>query len=417
MDIQLKQEAQSLDASDPLKQYRERFLIPQVNGKNSIYFCGNSLGLQPKSARIETEKVFDNWEKLGVEGHFAGDAPWTQYHERFRKPLAVIVGAQENEVVAMNNLTVNLHLGMVSFYQPTGKKYKIIMEGHAFPSDQYAVESQVSFHGYDPEDAIIELTPRQGTELLNTDDIIKRIEQHADETALLLLGGVQYYTGQLFELKKICKVAVENNIVIGLDLAHAVGNVQLQLHAWEVDFAVWCSYKYLNSGPGAVAGMFVHEKHHNNKTLPRFAGWWGHHEEERFLMKKGFIPIQSADGWQLSNSAILNMASHYASLMVFEEAGIEAIRNKSLAMTAYLEKLISSFDFIKIITPSDSSQRGCQLSLFFERNGKEIFQYIQKNGVIADWREPNVIRIAPAPLYNTFGEIFEFYQIIKAYNA
>lgn len=416
MEKELQQYAIEQDQKDPLRKYRDQFLIPKVNGKDSIYFCGNSLGLQPKAARIETEKVFTNWENLAVEGHFEGDDPWTKYHERFREPLAGIVGAKPSEIVVMNNLTVNLHLGLVTFYRPTAEKYKIIMEGHAFPSDQYAVESQVKFHGYDPADAIVEIMPEDGEDLLETAKIISVIEENADSAALLLLGGLQYYTGQLFELGKICAVARKCGVRIGLDLAHAAGNVPLQLHDWDADFAVWCSYKYLNSGPGAVSGMFIHEKHHTAE-LPRFAGWWGHDEGERFLMEKGFKPIQSADGWQLSNSSILNMAAHYASLQLFNEVGMETLREKSLLLTAFLEKLMLSFDFIKLITPDDPQQRGCQLSLYFEENGKEIFKYIQEQGVIADWREPNVIRIAPTPMYNSFQDVYNFYKIIKSYNA
>lgn len=415
MEKEFQQYAVEQDQKDSLKEYRERFLIPQVNGKDSIYFCGNSLGLQPKTARVETEKVFSNWENLAVEGHFTGEDPWTKYHERFREPLAAIVGANPSEIVVMNNLTVNLHMGLVSFYRPTADKYKIIMEGHAFPSDQYAVESQMKFHGLDPDDAIIEIKPAAGQELLETEKIIQVIESHADSTALLLLGGLQYYTGQLFEMGKICAAARKCNVTIGLDLAHAVGNVPLALHDWGADFAVWCSYKYMNSGPGAVSGMFIHEKHHEAE-LPRFAGWWGHDEGERFLMEKGFKPIPTADGWQLSNSSILNMAAHYASLNIFDEVGMEALRKKSLLLTAYLEKLMLSFDFIKLITPKNPEHRGCQLSLYFEKNGKEIFKYIQEKGVIADWREPNVIRIAPVPLYNSFQDVYDFYEIIKSYN-
>ncbi|MEL7146440.1 MAG: kynureninase [Bacteroidota bacterium] len=416
MTDQYKEYALKQDQDDPLGRYRSEFLIPRVNGKDSIYFCGNSLGLQPKTARQETEKVFANWENLAVEGHFEGDDPWTLYHKKFRDPLSRIVGAKPEEVVVMNNLTVNLHLGMVSFYQPTAEKYKVIMEGHAFPSDQYAVESQVKLHGYDPDDAIIEIMPKEGTELLATADIIKTIEDNAQSAALLLLGGLQYYTGQVFEMERICAAAKRCGVRIGLDLAHAAGNVPVHLHEWGADFAVWCSYKYMNSGPGAVSGMFIHEKHHQTE-VPRLAGWWGHDEGERFLMEKGFKPIPNADGWQLSNSSILNMASHYASLKLFDEVGMEALRKKSLLLTAYLEELMDQFDFIKLITPSDPVQRGCQLSLYFEKDGKEIFRFIQEHGVIADWREPNVIRIAPVPFYNTFMDVYNFYQIIKSYNA
>ncbi|MGB3467326.1 MAG: kynureninase [Cyclobacteriaceae bacterium] len=416
MENEYQQYAKEQDLCDPLKDYRNRFYIPQVNGKDVIYFCGNSLGLQPKSAREEIDKVFSNWQNMAVDGHFYGNDPWSDYHKKFREPLSKIVGAKPAEIAVMNNLTVNLHLGLVSFYRPDAKKYKIIMEAHAFPSDQYAVETQIRHHGFEPEEAIIELEPEEGEELLETDRIIKVIEEHSEDAAIILLGGLQYYTGQLFEMGKICKAARKHGVRIGLDLAHAVGNVPLNLSEWGPDFAVWCSYKYLNSGPGAVSGMFINEKHHHPE-VPRFAGWYGHKEEERFLMEKGFKPIASADGWRLSNSAILNMATHYASVKMFEEVGMKALREKSLLLTGFLEKLIGTFDFINVITPQDPEQRGCQLSLYFERNGREIFEYIQKKGVIADWREPNVIRIAPVPLYNSFLDVYSFYEIIKSYNA
>ncbi len=409
--------AQELDRKDPLAHFRSRFHIPQHNGKDTIYFCGNSLGLQPKSAKAHIERDLKNWETLGVEGHFTGEYQWVDYHKRFRQPLANLVGAKTSEVVAMNNLTVNLHLAMVSFYRPTKEKFKIICEGHAFPSDQYAFESQVKFHGFNPEEAIIELVPRPGEDTLRTADILETIEKNAPETALVLIGGVQYYTGQFFDLKAIASKAQELNITFGVDLAHAVGNLPLHLHDWGVDFGVWCSYKYLNSGPGGVSGMYVHERHHQNKDLPRFAGWWGHDEKERFQMKKGFIPIPSADAWQLSNCPVFNMSAHYASLEIFEEAGISNLRKKSLQLSGFLLFLLQGLDFIKVITPMAAEERGCQVSMYVAEHGKKIFDYLHKNGVIADWREPNVIRIAPVPLYNTFEEVFNFYKILKEAKA
>ncbi len=405
-----------MDENDPLKKFRSQFHIPLKNGKPSIYFCGNSLGLQPKTVKETVLQDLENWEKYGVEGHFTGDRQWVDFHKRFRKPLMNLIGCKETEVVVMNNLTVNLHLAMVSFYRPTKEKFKIICEGHAFPSDQYALESQVKFHGFNPDEAIVELTPKPGEDTLLTEDILEVIEANANETALILIGGLQYYTGQFFELDKISETAKKHNITFGVDLAHAAGNLPLKLHDWDIDFGVWCSYKYLNSGPGGVSGMFVHEKHHKSLDLPRFAGWWGHNEKERFLMKKGFEPIPSADGWQLSNAPVFNMSAHSASLAIFEEAGIENIRAKSIKLTGYLEFLLGEFDFIKVITPKDPKQRGCQISMYVERNGKELFDYLESKGVIADWREPNVIRIAPVPLYNTFEDVFGFYEILKEAN-
>jgi kynureninase len=405
--------AQKMDQEDPLAEFRSKFHIPQHEGKDTIYFCGNSLGLQPKSAKEHILRDLKNWEELGVEGHFTGDWQWVDYHKRFRKPLSNLVGSLESEVVAMNNLTVNLHLAMVSFYRPTKEKFKIICEGHAFPSDQYAFESQVKFHGFNPDEAIVELVPTEGEDTLKTEDIIATIEEHKNETALILIGGLQYYTGQFFDLETIADYAQQNDITFGVDLAHGVGNMPLKLHDWGIDFAVWCSYKYLNSGPGAVSGMFVHEKHHHNVDLPRFAGWWGHEEKERFMMKKGFIPIPSADGWQLSNCPVFNMSAHYASLEIFEEAGMDRLREKSLKLSGYLLHLLEELEFIKVITPKTDQDRGCQVSMYVEENGKKIFDYLQSKGVIADWREPNVIRIAPVPLYNTFEEVFQFFNILK----
>lgn len=410
--------AQNLDGQDSLNHFRSRFIIPQVNGKDAIYFCGNSLGLQPKSARTFLEKELQKWGDYAVDGHFHGEEPWLQYHKLLKEPLAALTGAKPEEVTAMNNLTSNLHFMMVSFYRPAGKRVKILMEGGAFPSDQYATESQVKFHGYAPEEAIIEISPREGEHLLRTDDILKAIEKNRNELALVLFGGVQYYTGQLFDMQAISTAGHAAGAKVGFDLAHAIGNVPLQLHDWGVDFAVWCSYKYLNSGPGNNSGVFVHEHYATDKDIPRFAGWWGHDEKERFLMRKGFKPSPGADGWQLSNANILPLAVQRASLEMFSEAGMGALRQKSIRLTAYLEYLIreevsSKGNRLQIITPSDPQQRGCQLSLFVEKNGRELFEKISSAGVVADWREPNVIRVAPTPLYNSFTDVYRFAGLLK----
>lgn len=410
--------ALSRDQQDPLKHFRDRFIIPQVNGKEAIYFCGNSLGLQPKSTRSFLDRELQKWAEYAVDGHFHALEPWFHYHKLLKEPLARIVGASPEEVVVMNNLTSNLHFMMVSFYRPSKKRYKILMEGGAFPSDQYAVASQVKFHGYAPDDAIIEVFPREGEHSLRTEDILEAINTHADELALVLFAGLQYYTGQVFDMAAITRGGQAAGARVGFDLAHAAGNVPLQLHNWGVDFAVWCSYKYLNSGPGSNGGVFVHERHANNQELPRFAGWWGHDEKERFLMQKGFKPMHGVDGWQLSNGNILPLAAQRASLEIFAEAGIENLRQKSLTLTAYLEYLLreevsSAENRLQIITPSDPEARGCQLSLFVEKNGKKLFEEISRAGVIGDWREPNVIRIAPTPLYNSFTDVFRFAQLLK----
>jgi len=408
--------ARGLDAQDPLKEFRHQFYIPPVNGKESIYLCGNSLGLQPKTARAAAEQEFLDWQNLGVEGHFHGTNPWLHYHEYLEEKEAQIVGAQPSEVVVMNNLTTNLHLMLVSFYHPHTERYKIITEAGAFPSDQYALESQARFHGLDPEVAIIELTPWPGEYTLRTDDILETIREHGPELALVMMGGINYYTGQVFDMATITKVGHEVGAYVGFDLAHAAGNILLNLHAWEVDFAVWCTYKYLNSGPGGVAGTFVHKKHGKNPKLPRFAGWWGHDQEERFQMRKGFKPMPGAAGWQLSNSSIFPMAIHKASLDIFDAATMPALRQKSEQLTAYLEFLIREIstndEILQIITPSDPAQRGCQLSLLVHQNGRAVFDKLTKAGVILDWREPNVIRVAPTPLYNSFEDVFCFAEIL-----
>jgi len=407
--------AKKQDKQDPLRSYRSKFLLPKVNGKTAIYFTGNSLGLQPKSTKKFVNEELTDWAELGVEGHFHSRRPWLYYHRFSKKQLAKLVGATPIEAVAMNQLTVNLHLMLTSFYRPTKTRYKILTEAGAFPSDQYAFESQVKFHGFNPDEAIIELTPRAGEFNLREEDILKTIEENKDAIALVILGAVQYYSGQFFNIKKITQAGHQAGAVVGFDLAHAMGNVPLQLHKDEVDFAVWCGYKYLNSGPGGMAGAFVHEKHSKSFDLPRFAGWWGHNERERFKMEKGFKPMEGVDGWQLSNFPVLSGAAQLASLEIFDEVGMPALRKKSLLLTGYLEFLLKSInhfeDYFSIITPSNPNQRGCQLSILMKKNGKKVFDKLTKAGVIADWREPDVIRVAPVPLYNTFEEVYLFAQI------
>jgi len=407
--------AQQLDQADPLKSFRQQFHLPKVNGKTACYFTGNSLGLQPKITKSFIDEELSDWATLGVEGHFHAKRPWLYYHKFSKKILARLVGAKPIEVVAMNQLTVNLHLMMMSFYRPTARRYKILTEAGAFPSDQYAFESQLKLHHINPEKGLIELKPRPGEFSLRTEDILHAIETHGDELALVIFGAVQYYSGQFFEIKTISRAARQAGAFVGFDLAHAIGNVPLSLHKHDVDFAVWCSYKYLNSGPGGIAGAFVHEKHGNNPELFRLAGWWGHQEQVRFQMKKGFIPMAGVDGWQLSNFPVLSGAAHLASLQLFEKAGIQNLRRKSILLTGYLEHLLTELethgeDFV-LITNSKKEARGCQLSLLMKKNGKKVFDYLTGKGVIADWREPDVIRVAPVPLYNTFEEVFRFVQI------
>ncbi len=423
--------AQEQDRNDPLRTYRDQFYIPQHKGKDVFYFCGNSLGLQPRSAKAALLNELEHWKTYGVEGHFRGEMPWMGYHKFLLPQTAHVVGAQEEEVVVMNTLTTNLHLMMVSFYRPTSDRYKIIMEAGAFPSDQYAVESQLRWHGYEPEQAIVEVGPREGEEYLRTEDIIAAIGQHGKETALVMFGGVNYFTGQFFDLKAIAEAAHKAGAYAGFDLAHAAGNVPLQLHVWGADFAVWCSYKYLNSGPGGPSGAFVHERHGNRPELPRFAGWWGHDERERFLMRKGFKPMKGAAGWQLSNAQIFSFAVHKASLDIFRQASMPALRAKSEKLAGYLEFLIREInrerERFHIITPSDPAARGCQLSIYIPRHGKQLYDYLEENGVISDWREDNlhtkggdpgesgVIRVAPVPLYNSFRDVFELARLLKNY--
>ena len=417
-----------MDAQDPLQSFRNEFYFPQHEGKDAIYFCGNSLGLQPKSTQHYIQRELEQWRTYGVEGHFRGEHPWFHYHKYLQPQTAHIVGAKEQEVVVMNTLTVNLHLLMVTFYRPTKERFKIIMEAGAFPSDQYAIESQVKWHGFVPAEAIIEVAPRLGEDNLRTEDILATIAQHGDETALVLFGGVNYYTGQFFDLKAITQAGQRAGAYVGFDLAHAAGNVPLQLHDWEVDFASWCSYKYLNGGPGGPSGVFIHEKHGNDRDLPRFAGWWGYDEQQRFLMKKGFIPMSGAEGWQLSNASILSFAAHRASLDLFAAATMPALRAKSEKLTGYLEfllqQLIREGYSLQLITPKNEAERGCQLSLLTDAKGKQLFDYLSNNGVICDWREANlptgqagVIRLAPTPLYNRFEEVWILANLLRSYSS
>lgn len=406
--------AQDQDQIDTLSHFRTRFLFPQHEDRDVVYMCGNSLGLQPQSVSYLMQQELKDWAKYGVEGHFNAQIPWFSYHHAFSERLARIVGANKDEVVAANTLTVNLHLLMVSFYRPKGKRYKIMMEAGAFPSDQYAVETQVRMHGYDPTDAIIEIAPKEGKHIIEEEDILQAIADAGDSLALVMFGGVNYYTGQYFDLKAITDAAHKVGAYAGYDLAHAVGNIPLQLHDWDVDFACWCSYKYLNSGPGGVGGIFVHEKHYSNPEVFRLAGWWGNDEKDRFKMRKGFIPQNNAGSWQMSNAPVFNMVAHNAALDIHDKAGMKALREKSEQLTGYMEFLLKQITHLsfEIITPSDATRRGCQLSMLFKDRGREVFDALTKNGVIADWREPNVIRIAPVPLYNSFEDAYRFYEVL-----
>jgi len=409
--------AHSLDRQDSLAHFRERFHFPGGSGSETpVYFTGNSLGLMPKKAQEYVEQELDDWSRLAVEGHLHAKNPWLPYHEFLTEPMARIVGALGSETVVMNALTVNLHLMLVSFYRPTRERYKIVIEKGAFPSDQYAVESQIKFHGRAAIDALIELSPRDGESTLRTDDIIDTIEREGDAIAVIMLGGVNYYSGQAFDIQSITAAGQRIGAVVGFDLAHAAGNVELDLHAWNVDFAVWCCYKYLNGGPGAVGAAFVHERHATTYDLPRFAGWWGNNKRTRFKMGPTFEPLSGAEGWQLSNPPILQMAALRASLEIFEEAGMNNLRAKSEKLTGYLEILINEIadKRISIITPRNPDERGCQLSIRVEDADKSLYEAISKEGVIADWREPDVIRVAPVPLYNSFADVARFAEILKS---
>lgn len=418
--------AKQQDAADPLKSYREKFYFPMMHGRETIYFTGNSLGLQPKATQDYVLNELEDWATFGVEGHFHARKPWLSYHEQFAEPLAKIVGAKPEEVVVMNQLTVNLHLLLVSFYKPTKTRYKILCEAKAFPSDQYALESQVKFHGLKPEDAIIEVAPREGEICIRHEDILAAIEKNKDSIATIMIGGVNYYNGQVLDMKGITEAGHKIGALVGFDLAHAAGNLKLELHNWNVDFACWCSYKYLNSGPGGVAGVFINERHLNKPEIIRFAGWWGHDKTSRFKMEKGFVPMPTAEAWQMSNAPVLSMAAHKASVDIFTEVGMDALVSKAEKLTGYLEFIVDEINktqvssiknqdgFLEIITPRDKKQRGCQLSIVAHGRGKELFNKLTEAGVISDWREPNVIRCAPVPLYNSFEDVFRFGEILKA---
>lgn len=407
--------AKKLDASDGLASYRNEFHYPRVNGKDVIYFTGNSLGLQPKRTQKFVDDVMKDWRELAVEGHFYAEKPWWDYHERLAKGLSKVVGAKPKEISVMNTLTVNLHLLMVSFYRPTEKRFKIICEEKAFPSDQYLLQSQARYHGLDPKHTIVEVKKRKGEHAWRTEDIIQKINEVGDELALVLMGGVNYYNGQVLDMEAITKAGKEAGAFVGWDLAHGAGNIKLNLHDWNADFAAWCSYKYMNSGPGNASGIFVHERHLGKEDIPRFEGWWGTKKETRFLMQPEFDPIESADAWQLSNPPILSLAPYLASLEIFDEVGMDALIQKQKTIVSYLELVLHEIDkevdsTFEIITPE---ARGCQLSVFLHGEGKAIFDYLMKNGVITDWREPNVIRLAPAPLYCSYEDMYRFGQILK----
>ena len=410
--------AQQLDEQDELKDYRYQFNFPEVNNKQVIYFTGNSLGLQPKHTQKYVDEVMKDWAELAVEGHFYAEKPWWDYHERLANPLAKIVGAKPSEITVMNTLTVNLHLLMVSFYRPRGKRFKIICEEKAFPSDQYMLQSQVRFHGYDPDEAIVEIKKRKGEHNFRIEDILQTIQEVGEECALILIGGVNYYNGQVFDMKTITKAGHNIGAFVGWDLAHAAGNIELQLHDWDVDFAAWCSYKYMNSGPGNASGCFIHERFHNKQDIPRFEGWWGTSKETRFLMRPEFEPMPNADAWQLSNAPILALAPYLASLELFDQVGMKTLIKKRNLIVSYLEFVLKEIDkevesTFEIITPSNQEERGTQLSVFLHGEGRKLFNYLMTNGVITDWREPDVIRCAPTPLYNTFEDVYRMVEKLK----
>ena len=411
--------ALKLDAEDPLRQFRERFHLPLgADGKLFIYLAGNSLGLMPKAARQIVEQELDDWGKLGVDAHLSAATPWYSYHETLREPTARLVGAKPHEVICMNSLTVNLHLMMATFYRPSKDRFKILMEDPAFPSDSYAIKTQIAHHGFDPKEALVLVRPRKGEFTVRQEDIEAALEKHGDQIAVVLIAGVNFFTGQLFDIEKITGAAQKQGVTVGFDLAHAIGNAPLAMHDWNVDFAVWCSYKYLNAGPGAVAGAFVHERHATNRQLPRLAGWFGNDPATRFRLhlEPEFIPVPSADGWQISNPPILSMAPLRASLAIFDEAGgMEVLRAKSIKLTGYLQFLIETAKHSKlsVITPFEADARGCQLSILVHEHPKELFGKLEAAGVKCDFRQPNVIRAAPTPLYNTFHEVWRFAKILS----
>lgn len=410
--------ARAMDQADPLRSFRDEFLFPVENGQPLIYFTGNSLGLQPKGAAAALKQELDDWARFGVEGHFKAKHPWFSYHEELTATTARLVGAKEEEVVVMNQLTSNLHFLLVSFYRPSGKRRKILTEQRPFPSDTYAFASQIAFHGGDPGTDLVEVQPRAGEHTVRHEDIVACIQALGDELALVCFGGVNFYTGQAFEMEGITRAAHAVGAVAGFDLAHAAGNLHLKLHDWNVDFAAWCTYKYLNSGPGSVAGAFVHQRH-LGKQLPLFAGWWGHDKQERFKMERTFKPMPTAEAWQVSNAPVFSMAVHRVSLELFDRAGIANLRAKSEQLTAYLAFIIEEVakatgTALEVITPKDPKQRGCQLSILAHGHGKALFNRISERGVVADWREPNVIRVAPVPMYNSFEDVFRFGEVLKA---
>lgn len=409
--------AQQMDENDALREFRAQFHIPkQADGSEVIYLCGNSLGLQPKGVEEIMRQELNDWKELAVEGHFHAKRPWMPYHEFFTEGIAKVVGALPEEVVVMNTLTTNLHLMMVSFYRPTAKRYKIVIEGGAFPSDKYAVDSQLRFHGFDPNEGLIQLRPRMGEDTLRYEDIEAVLRKHADSIALVMLSGVNYYTGQSFDIPKITKIGHEIGAMVGFDLAHAAGNIHLQLHDWDIDFAVWCHYKYLNSGPGSIAGAFVHKKHLGKADIPRFEGWWGHDKNTRFKMPSQFMPMPTAEAWQMSNAPVFSMAPLLASLQLFEAASMERLQAKSRLLTGFMEFLLGELktDRIRIITPKNPMDRGCQLSIQVRGAHKSLYNAITELGVVADWREPDVIRVAPVPLYNSFMDVWNFVVQLKS---
>lgn len=413
--------AQKLDEQDELKGYRSKFHIPIINGVETLYFTGNSLGLQPKTTAAYINQELEDWAKWGVEGHFHAKNPWFSYHEQFAKPISKIVGALPTEVVVMNNLTVNLNLLLVSFYRPTKERFKMVCEAKAFPSDQYALEMQVKNAGFNPDEALIEVAPRDGEKTIRHEDIISAIEQAGNSLACVMIGGVNYFTGQVFNMKAITEAAHNVGANCGFDLAHAAGNIALKLHDWNVDFSCWCSYKYLNSGPGGVSGIYVHERHCNNTDLIRFAGWWGQEKETRFLMEKGFKPMKTAEAWQMSNAPVLSMAAHKAAIDIFDEVGMDKLLKKQRLLSGYLEFIVDDINSslntqnppLEIITPRNWEERGCQVSIVAHGYGKPLFNKLLDKGVISDWREPNVIRLAPVPLYNSYLDIYKFGEILK----
>lgn len=411
--------AREMDQQDPLREMRNEYLFPQHDGRDVLYFCGNSLGLQPKGAAASLKQELDDWAEFGVEGHFDAKRPWYAYHEFFSESLSRIVGAKPSEVVAMNGLTVNIHVMMTSFFRPSGKRVKILCEAKAFPSDQYALDTQARLHGLDPKEVLVEVAPRDGEHLIRHEDILAKIAETGDELALVMIGGVNYYSGQLFDMQGITAAAHEVGALVCFDLAHAVGNIDLKLHDWGVDVAMWCSYKYMNSGPGSVAGVFVHEMHGNNTDLLRFGGWWGHDKETRFKMEPEFQPMKGAEGWQLSNAPVFSMAVHRAALDLFDKTSMKELSAKSQKLSGYFEYVVDQVSAsteeqnFEIITPREPEQRGCQISILAHGAGRELYDELMKKGVVVDFREPNVIRCAPVPMYNTFMDVFEFGKALQ----